>query len=120
MLKEPPKEHHFDKKTFDRHHLEFKASAGTRKCKFSERVKYDIQVKPNDFDLDWLYSVPCGEKEKNGRPCQSWIFLRIPDVIIWERRKRVGHGVLGRVGLGVGLQRRQQTLHLSEVFRGEV
>ena len=83
-----PKEYHFDKKTFDKYHLEFKAGKGTTKCKFSERPKYDIQVKkPNDIDLDWVYSVPCGQKHKTEGPCKSWIFLRVPEEISWDGAK---------------------------------
>ena len=49
------KEHHLDKKTFVKHHLEFKAGTQQAKCKLSERPNYDSQVKkPNVFDLDWL------------------------------------------------------------------
>ena len=63
------KDHHFDKKTFDQHQLELKVSSQSAKCKFSERPKYDIQVKkPNDFDLYWLYSVPCGQEERKEGP----------------------------------------------------
>ena len=72
------KMHHLDKKTFDQHHLEFKASSLSAKCKFSERPKYDIQVKkPNVFDLDWLYSVPCGKKME-GRPVPVLDLLESP------------------------------------------
>ena len=52
---------------------------------FSERVKYDCQVKkPNDLGLDWLYSVPCGQSEKKEGPCQSWIFLKVPEEVSWD------------------------------------
>ena len=62
------KEHHLDKKTLFKHHLEFKKGNQQATCKFSERPKYDIQVKkPNVFDLDWLYSVPCGQNME-GQP----------------------------------------------------
>ena len=45
-----------------KHTLEFKKGTQQAKCKFSERPKYDTQVKkPNVFDFDWLYSVPCGQ-----------------------------------------------------------
>ena len=74
----PWPEQHFDKKTFNKLGLEFKAPSLRAKCKFSERVKYDIQVKPNDFDLDWLYSVPCGEKRKVGGSMSVLDLLAIP------------------------------------------
>ena len=57
-------EHHLDKKTFDQLNLEFKAGNQSTLCKFSKRVKYDIQVKPNNIGLDWVYSVPCGHKKR--------------------------------------------------------
>ena len=72
------KEHHLDKKIFDQHHLEFKANNQSAKCKFSERPKYDIQVKkPNVFDLDWLYAVPCVQKME-GRPVPVLDLLESP------------------------------------------
>ena len=39
---------------------------------------------PNDFNLDWVYSVPCGELDENEKPCQSWIFLNVPKDIRWN------------------------------------
>ena len=75
----PWPEQHFDKKTFNKHGLEFKAPNQRAKCKFTKRLKYDIQLKkPNAFDLEWVYSVPCGRILKAG-PCQSWIFLIVPE-----------------------------------------
>ena len=83
------KEHHLDKKTFDEHHLQFKASSQSVKCKFPDRPKYDIQVKkPNDFDLDWVYSVPCGQKEMKEGPCKAWTFLRVPEEISGDGPKK--------------------------------
>ena len=83
------KEYHLNKKTFDDNQLQFKGMGHATKCKFSERPKYDIQVKkPNDFDLDWVYSVPCGQKDKKEGPCQSWIFLCVPEDICWNGAKK--------------------------------
>ena len=73
------KEHHLDMKTFYEHHLEFRAGTRKAKCKFSERPKYDIQVKkPNDLGLDWVYSVPCGQKEKEDGPVPVLDLLESP------------------------------------------
>ena len=77
----PCAQHHVEKQFFDQRRVEFKPSSIQTRCKFSERPKYDVQVrKPNDFNLDWVYSVPCGQKEKKkGGACQSWILLTIPE-----------------------------------------
>ena len=85
----PWPEQHFDKKTFNKHGLEFKAPRLRAKCKFTQRLKYDIQAKtkPNAFDLEWVYSVPCGQFLKAG-PCQSWIFLIVPEDISWDGAKK--------------------------------
>ena len=41
------------------------------KCKFSLKPKYEVQLEqPNPFNLDWVYSVPCGEPG-----CESWVFI---------------------------------------------
>ena len=69
--------HHFDKETFDRHRLMVE-SADVR-CRFSGRPKYDVRLKkPNDLDLDWVYSVPCAETPALSQ-CESWIFLHVPN-----------------------------------------
>ena len=40
-------------------------------CKFTAKPKYNVQLKkPNAFDLDWVYSVLCGEQN-----CKSWVFI---------------------------------------------
>ena len=40
-------------------------------CKFTAKPKYDVKLKkPNAFDLDWVYSMPCGETD-----CKSWVFI---------------------------------------------
>ena len=62
-------------KTFVEHHLEFRAGTRKAKCKFSERPKYDIQA--NVFDLDWLYSAPCGQTME-GRPVPVLDLLESP------------------------------------------
>ena len=62
------KEHHLDKNTFDEHGLEFKAPNLRAKCKFTKRLKYDIQLtKPDAFDLGWVYSVPAVNLSKWAR-----------------------------------------------------
>ena len=55
--------------------------------KFSERPKYDSRVaKPNAFDLDWVYAVPCGD---NPEYCLSWRCLCVPeDVAAWGPAKK--------------------------------
>ena len=54
-----------------------------------------MQLKrPNDYDLNWVYSVPCGQKENNESPCQSWIFLNVPEDITCngaKKKKWVAH-----------------------------
>ena len=85
----PWPEQHFDKKTFNKHGLEFKAPNLRAKCKFSKRPKYDIQLKkPNDFDLEWVYSVPCGQRRQKEGPCQSWICSIVPEGITWDGAKK--------------------------------
>ena len=56
-------------------------------CKFSGRSNYDCRVaKPNAFDLDWVYAVPCGGNRKE---CRSWICLCVPeDVATWGPTKK--------------------------------
>ena len=34
---------------------------------------------PNTFNLDWVYSVPCGEELPNKQRCSSWLFLLPPE-----------------------------------------
>ena len=85
----PWPEQHFDKKTFNKRGLEFKGPNLRAKCKFSKRPKYDIQLKkPNDFDLEWVYSVPCGQRRQKEGPCQSWIFLIVPEDISCDGAKQ--------------------------------
>ena len=80
--------HHFDKGTFDHYKLQFKAGAHSSYCKFSQRIKCAVQVKqPNDLRVDWLYSVPCGQKHKKDGPCPSWIFLKVPQDITDDSNK---------------------------------
>ena len=79
------KEQHLNKKTFDEHQLDFKPMDEIVLCNFSKRPKYEMQLmRPNDFNLDWVYSVPCGELDENEDPCQSWIFLNVPKDIRWN------------------------------------
>ena len=79
------KDRHFDNQTFDHHKLQIKPGSESSQCKFSERVKCQIEVKqPNELGVGWLYSVPGGEQEKKDGPCQSWIFLRVPEGISWD------------------------------------
>ena len=35
--------------------------------------------KPNNIGVDWVCSVPCGQQEKKEAPCESWIFLIVPE-----------------------------------------
>ena len=85
----PCAQHHVEKQFFDQRRVEFKPCSIQTRCKFSERPKYDVQVrKPNDFNLDWVYSVPCGQKERKEGPCKSWIFLRVPEEISWDGPKK--------------------------------
>ena len=79
------KEHHLNQKTFDDNQLQFKGMGNVTFCKFSERPKYGVELrKPNNFDLDWVYSIPCGQKEKKEGPCESWIFLNVPEKVTWN------------------------------------
>ena len=53
-------------------------------CKFSRNPKYYIQLeKPNAFNLEWVYSVPCGEKY-----CKSWIFINTKTAPEWDPEKK--------------------------------
>ena len=48
-------------------------------CKFKRLPKYAVQLKkPNAFDLEWVYSVPCGEDG-----CDSWVFIDTPTAPRW-------------------------------------
>ena len=40
-------------------------------CKFKLHPKYTVELwKPNTFEMLYLYSVPCGEKD-----CGAWVFI---------------------------------------------
>ena len=79
---------HIDKDTFDRCQLQIKAGSASSKCKFSERAKCEIEVKkPNELGVDWLYSVPCGQKHKKDGPCPCWIFWKVPEGITYDTHK---------------------------------
>ena len=40
---------------------------------------YTVQLKkPNAFDLEWLYSVPCGETD-----CDSWVLVDTQTAPSW-------------------------------------
>ena len=43
--------------------------------------------KPNAFDVEWVYSVPCGQKGNKEGPCPSWIFVCAPEDI-WDTHER--------------------------------
>ena len=48
-------------------------------CKFKRLPKYFLRLeKPNAFDLEWVYSVPCGEKG-----CESWVFIDTDSAPTW-------------------------------------
>ena len=71
---------HFNRAVFKEHRMAIKSFAN--KCKFSGKPKYDVQlVQPNDFELDWVYSVPCGDcgPAEEG----SWIFLDQKPMPLW-------------------------------------
>ena len=58
------KDRHFNRETFDKHNLQLKPGTDYSKCKLPGRVKCQIEVKkPNELDVERLYSVPCGENK---------------------------------------------------------
>ena len=53
-------------------------------CKFKELPKYHVKLKkPNAFVLEWVYSVPCGEKD-----CESWVFIDTETAPSWGPDKK--------------------------------
>ena len=53
-------------------------------CKFKNLLKYDVKLKkPNLFDLEWVYSAPCGEDT-----CQSWVFIDTSPAPDWGPSKK--------------------------------
>ena len=51
---------HFDISMFKQHGMTI--ACADVECKFSKKPKYDVQIEaPNDFNVNWLYSVPYGE-----------------------------------------------------------
>ena len=84
------KEQHLDKKSFDDNQVAWKPSSQIQSCKFSGRPKYDMRLKkPNTFNADWIYSVPCGQTDNKEDPCPSWIFLFIPEEICDTHKRKV-------------------------------
>ena len=83
---------HIDKKTFDDLKLRFQSMAGSRPCKFSDRPRYEVSVeRPNFLNIEWLYSVPCGEKKVKGR-------VRARPGCSFVSRKTSGTFTTGRCG----------------------
>ena len=71
----------YDKATIDQMDLQF-FPVDTR-CEMSNRPLYEISIRPNKYDLDWLYSVPCANTlwrycNLAWTPCASWILLKVP------------------------------------------
>ena len=72
---------HFSKEVFSQYSMAISNFNAT--CKFSGRPKYDVYLRrPNDFDLDDVYSVPCGDC------CDSWIFVNLKSAPTWGPDKK--------------------------------
>ena len=61
---------HFTKEMFAQYKMAISHFNVT--CKFSDHPKYEVYLqRPNNFKLDEVYSVPCGEC------CDTWIFINL-------------------------------------------
>ena len=77
---------HFNRDLLKQHRMTIKISHG-QTCKFSGKPKYEVELQqPNDFDIQWAYSVPCGDcgKKENG----SWIFLDMASMPTWGTERK--------------------------------
>ena len=73
---------HFSKDVFAMYGM--KISHFNATCKFSGHPKYEVYLcRPNDFDLDEVYSVPCGECSN------SWIFINLKSAPLWGPDKKI-------------------------------
>ena len=46
--------------------------------------KYFVRLRlPNAFNLEWVYSVPCGEKD-----CESWVSINTENTPSWGPDKK--------------------------------
>ena len=60
-------------------HAEIVLKSYDARCKFSKKAMYNCEVYPNDLNLTWLYSCPCGDcgEDADG----SWIFFNDTDLV---------------------------------------